>query len=162
MKYRWLVLALALLAASALAISVQAGRWWTIGDVAIGPFGSRSSFAGAGDLSWLGGGARWQRFAIATWAGGMIAMFVLLVVAAAAAANRVPRLAAMTALVALATATLVGIGFIVGRPDSGMVFAAGRGLPLFGAGIVTGVAAVVLVLRSGRGGQRARQPAARV
>src|SRR5262245_4079513 len=114
LKNRWSIVALALLAASAFALSVQAGRWWVIGDgeVEIGPFGAHSSFGGAGGFSWAGGSARWERFGVATGAGGLIAMLVLVVVAGAIAAHRVPRLAAQTALVAIATATLAAIGFL--------------------------------------------------
>lgn len=148
MKHRWPVVALALASASTFALSVQAGRWWSIGDVEIGPFGSRSPFGGAGDLSWADGSARWERFGIATWAGGLIAMFVLVVLAGAVAANRVPRLAAKTALVAIATAGLAAIGFIVARPDNSLPFAIDRGVGLFVAAVVTGVLAAVSVLRS--------------
>ena len=148
LKHRWPVIALALASASAFALSVQAGRWWSIGDVEIGPFGSRSPFGGAGDLSWAGGSARWERFGIATWAGGLIAMVVRVVLAGAVAANRVPRLAAKTALVAIATAGLAAVGFIVARPDNGLPFSIDRGVILFAAAVVTGVIGAVSVLRS--------------
>lgn len=148
MKHRWFVIALALAAASAFALSVQAGRWWSIGEVEIGPFGSRSPFGGAGSLSWAGGSARWERFGVATWAGGLIAMFVLVVLAGAVAANRVPRLAAKTALVAIATAGLAAIAFIAARPDNGLPFAIGRGMVLFAAAVVAGVIGGASVLRA--------------
>ncbi len=148
MKYRWFVVALALAAASAFALSVQAGRWWAIGDVEIGPFGTRSPFTGPGDLSWAGGSVRWERFGAATWAGGLISMFVLLVLAGAVAANRVPRLAARTALVSIATATLVGLGFLLARPDNGLPFVVGRGTFLFIAAVAAGVLVAVGVLRA--------------
>jgi len=151
LKYRWLVVVLALVAASAFAVSVQAGRWWSIGDVEIGPFGSRSPFGGAGTLGWAGGSARWERFGIATWAGALIAMFVFIIVAGAVAANRVPKLAAKTALVAIATAALAAIAFVAARPDNGLPFALGRGVPVFVIAVITGVAAAVRVLRSGSG-----------
>jgi len=148
LRYRWSVVALALVAASAFAVSVQAGRWWSIGDVEIGPSGSRSPFGGMGDLSWAGGSARWERFGVATWAGGLIAMLVLVVLAGAVAANRVPRLAAKTALVAIATATLTAIAFVASRPDNGLPFALDRGVVLFAAAVVAGVAGAVWVVRS--------------
>ena len=148
LKHRWFIVALALAAASAFALSVQAGRWWSIGDVEIGPFGSRSPFGGPGSLSWAGGSARWERFGIATWAGGLIAMFVLVVLAGGLAANRVPRLAAKTALVAIATAGLAAIGFVVARPDNGLPFAIGRGMVLFAVAVVAGAIAGVSVLRA--------------
>jgi hypothetical protein len=148
LKHRWSVVALALVAASAFALSVQAGRWWTIGDVEIGPFGSHSAFGGPGSLSWAGGSARWERFGVATGAGGLIAMLVLVVVAGAVAAHRVPRLAAQTALVAVATAALAAIGFVVARPDNGLPFELGRGAILFAAAVVLGITAAVRVLRT--------------
>lgn len=148
LKYRWFVVMLALAAASAFALSVQAGRWWSIGDVELGPAGSRSPFGGPGDLSWAGGSARWERFGVATWAGGLIAMFVLVVLAGAVAGNRVPRLAAKTALVAIATAALAAIAFVATRPDNGLPFAIDRGVFLFGAAVVAGVISAGAVLRS--------------
>lgn len=151
MNRRWLVVALALLAASAFAVSVQAGRWWSIGDVAIGPFGARSPFGGSGGLSWAGGSPRWERFGIATGAGALIAMFVLITVAGAVAARRVPKLAAKTALVSIATATLAAIGFVAARPDGALPFALDRGLVLFAVAVVLGATAAIRVLRAPAG-----------
>jgi hypothetical protein len=148
-KYRWIIVVFALIAASAFALSVQAGRWWSVGDVEIGPFGSRQCFGGdcrPTSLSWVGGSERWARAGIATWAGSLISTLVLLVIAGAVAAKRVPRLAARTALVAIATALLAGIGFIAQYPG---VQGAGvdRGLFLFGGAILFGAAAAIGVLR---------------
>jgi hypothetical protein len=183
LKHRWLIVGLALFAAAALAVSVQAGRWWSIrggadvdersewgsgggagangprgvdGDIAvdIGPFGSHSALRGAGGLSWAGGGPRWERFGAATWAGGMIAMFVMVVVAGGVAARRVPRLAALTALVAIATAALVAIGFVVTRPTA-MPFEPDRGIVLFVVGAVAGAVVALAVLRAWRAKTRA-------
>lgn len=150
-KHRWFLIAEALVAASSFALSVQGGRWWAIGDVEVGPLGSKSPFGGLGGLSWAGNSARWERFGAATWGAGMIAMFVLIVVAGALAANRVPRLAAKTALVAIATATLVAAGFLAARPLNGLPFELGRGVALFGAGVVFGVFAAAGVLRRAAG-----------
>jgi hypothetical protein len=150
LKSRWPIVAVSLIAASAFALSVQDGAWWSIGGVEIGPHGTRSPFAGATDLRWMGDAERWARFGTATWAAGLIAMFVLIVVAGGLAANRTPRLAARTALVAIATALAVGTMFVLGRPDNGMVMSVGRGLYLFGAAILTGVVAAVSVLRAPR------------
>jgi hypothetical protein len=147
LKHRWFVVALALTAASAFALSVQAGRWWSIGEVEIGPSGSRSPFGGAGALSWAGS-ARWERFGVATWAGGLVAMLVLVVLAGAVAANRVPRLAAKTALVAITTAGLAAIAFVATRPDNGLPFAMGRGMVLFAVALAAGVIGGVSVLRA--------------
>lgn len=151
MKHRWFVVAIALAAASAFALSVQAGRWWSIGEVEIGPYGTRSPFSGPGDLSWAGGSARWERFGIATWAAGLIAMFVLLVVAGAVAARRVPRLAARTALVAIGTAALVGIAFVMSRPGNGLPFELARGTFLFAGAVIAGAGVALHVLRAPTG-----------
>ncbi len=148
MKLRWLIVVLALLAASAFALSVQAGQWWSIGDVTVGPFGSRSPFGGSGDLAWAGGSVRWLRFGKATWAAGLIAMFVLVIVAGGVASRRVPRLAARTALVATITAALAGAGFLATRPDNGMPFAIDRGVALFAVAIVLGLVTALSVLRA--------------
>ena len=146
-KQRWIVVGEALIAASSFALSVQGGRWWTIGDVEIGPLGAKSPFGGLGGLSWAGGGARWERFGTATWAAGLIAMFVLIVVAAAVAAKRIPRLAARTALVAIATTGLAGAGFLALRPDS-LPFELGRGVVLLGTAVIAGAVAAISVLRA--------------
>lgn len=147
-KYRWLLVAGALIAASAFALAVQGGRWWSIGDVAVGPLGARSAFGGLGGLSWAGGSARWDRFGVATFAAGLIAMFVLIVVAGALAANRIPRLAARTALVAIATAALAGTAFVIARPHNALPFELGQGVPLFAAAVVLGAFVAVSVLRA--------------
>lgn len=150
MKARWLVVALALLAACTFAFSVQLGRWWAIGDVEIGPFGSRHCFGG-GDcklsgLTWVGGGDRWMRLGMATWAGGLVAAFMLVVMAAGLAAKRVPRLVAKSVLVAIATAALAGTVFVVQFPG---VEGAGlaRGAWLFVLAIALALAAAISVLR---------------
>jgi hypothetical protein len=145
---RWLIVGAALVAASGFALSVQGGSWWTIGNVAIGPLGAHSPFGGTGGLSWAGGTARWERFGTATWAAGMIAMFVVIVVAGAVAANRVPRLAAKTALVAIATATLAAAGFVAARPDNGLPFELGRGAALFAIAVIAGGLAAIGALRA--------------
>jgi hypothetical protein len=148
LKHRWSVVALALVAASGFALSVQAGRWWVIGDIEIGPSGSRSPFSGLGDLSWAAGSARWERFGVATWAAGLIAMFVLVALAGAVAANRIPRLVAKTAVVAVATAALVGLAFVMARPDNGLPFVLGRGVAWFAVAVVAGAVSAVQVLRT--------------
>jgi hypothetical protein len=149
-KSRWIIVVLALVAASGFAISVWAGRWWSLGAVEIGPFGSKQCFGGdcrPTSLTWVGGSERWMRMGMATWAGGLISMFVLMVVAAAVASNRVPRLAARTALVAIATAVVTGIAFIALYP--GVEGASiDRGLFLFVGAVVLGSAAAIGVLRA--------------
>ena len=149
MRARWGIIALALLSASAFALSVQGGRWWSVMNVEIGPFGSRRCFGnecGPAGLGWVGAGEGWSRLGMATWAGGMVSMAVLVVLAAALAAKRVPRLVAKLALSAIATATLAGALFAAKFPG---VDGAGidRGLPLFGVAIALGAASAILTLR---------------
>ncbi len=150
MKSRWPIVALALIAAAAFAISVWAGRWWSIGDVEIGPFGSKQCFGGEcrpTSLTWVGGSERWMRMGMATWAGGLIAMLVLLITAAGVAAKRVPRLAARTALVSIGTVTITGVLFIMQYPgvDGATV---DRGLWLWLGAIILGSIAAVAVVRA--------------
>jgi hypothetical protein len=147
-KHRWLLVVAALVGASSFALSVQGGRWWSIGDVAIGPLGAHTPFGGPGGLSWAGGDARWERLGTATWAAGMIAMFVLVVIAGALAARRTPRLAARTAIVAIATAALAGTAFLATRPHNGLPFELDRGAVLFGLAVIAGALAAAGVLRS--------------
>jgi hypothetical protein len=150
-KSRWPIVALALLAATAFAISVWAGRWWSIGDVEIGPFGSKQCFGGGEcrptSLTWIGGSERWMRMGMATWAGGLISMLVLVIMAAGVAAKRIPRLAARTALVAIATVTITGVLFVMQFPgvDGATV---DRGLWLWLGGIIVGCIAAVGVVRA--------------
>jgi hypothetical protein len=149
-KHRWLIVAIALVAAMAFALSVWGGRWWSIGEVEIGPFKSKQCFGGEcrpAGLTWIGGTERWLRMGMATWAGGLLSMFVLMIVAAGVAARRIPKLAAKTALVSIATVTIAGGLFIAQYPG---VDGAGtdRGLYLFACAIVLGVAAAVGVLRA--------------
>lgn len=148
-KSRWAIVALALLSASAFAVAVQAGRWWSVGDVQIGPFGSRNCFGGdcrPTGLSWIGGSERWARFGVATWAAGLLAMLVLLVIAGAVAARRSPKLVAKMTLVTIATALAAALGFFLQFP--GVEGAAiDRGVWLFAVAVPLGIAAAVLVLR---------------
>ena len=150
-KARWIFVVLALGAACAFAFSVQLGRWWSIGDVEIGPTGSRHCF-GAGDcklagLAWVGGGDRWMRLGMSTWAGGLGATLMLVIMAARLAANRVPKLVAKSVLVAIATASLVGTAFVATFPGiTGATL--DRGAWLFVAGVALALAAAIGVLRS--------------
>jgi len=153
MKHRWIVCALALAAACAFAFSVQLGGWWSIGDVEIGPFGSRHCF-GEGDcklagLAWVGGGDRWMRLGMATWAGGLVSMLMLVIMAAALAAKRIPKLVAKSVLVACATASLAGTVFVATFPGVEGAHLS-RGAWLFVAAIVVAIASAVTVLRAKR------------
>jgi hypothetical protein len=149
-RSRWTIVALALTSAVAFAVSVQVGRWWSIDDCSIGPFGSRDCIAGmSSGLAWIGGSQSWMRTGVATWAGGMIAMLALIVVAASTAAGRLSRLAARTSLVAIVSASIAAVAFAIGFP--GLPGAQlDRGIALFVAGDVLGVIAAILVLRAAK------------
>lgn len=150
MRARWGIIAIALVAATAFAFSVQGGRWWSVGEVEIGPFGSRQCFGGACKpvgLALLGGTERWARTGMGVWAGGLSSMLALIIVAAGLAARRVPRLAAKSALVAIATAAAAAIAFAAQLPGA-KAAAIDRGLWAFVAAVVLGGAAAVAVLRA--------------
>ena len=148
--YRWIAIGLALVAAAALALSIQGNAWWTIDQVTVGPFGTIQCFSGEchqTGLGWLRASAMWSRSATATGAGGTIAGFALILLAGTIAAGRVPRLIAKTTLVALGTAVVAAVGFIVTFPPIGEA-SLGAGAALFAAGIGLGAAAAILVLRT--------------
>ncbi len=150
MRNRWLTILLALLSAAAFAMSVEGGRWWTIGDAEIGPFGAHRCFDGTcvpAGLAWLGTGERWIRIGMATWAAGLLSALVLIVLSARAAARVVPRLAAKTALVSIATASVCGTVFFAQFPKQFPAEAA-RGTLEFVLAIVLGVFASISVLRA--------------
>jgi len=146
-----LVIAIALGACIAFAMSVQGGGWWMIGDTEVGPFGSQRCFDGGctpAGLNWVGAGERWARIGMGTWAGGLIAAFVLVVMSAALAAKRIPRLAAKTVLVSVITAMLAGGWFALQFPRGDYPAAElGTGALLFVAAIVLGATSAILVLR---------------
>jgi hypothetical protein len=146
---RWIVVALALISAFSFALAVQSA-WWTAGEVAIGPFGARHCFGGEcreSGLAWIGGSELWMRSAIATRAAGYIAMFVLIAFAGGIAAKREPRLVSRAALASIVTAIATGVYFFAAFPgvDSASL---GRGPFCYAAGVIFGVAAVVMFLRS--------------
>lgn len=150
MQRRWIIVLLALAAATAFAISVQTGRWWSVGDVEIGPFGSKHCFDGdcrPAGLTWVGGTSRWARTGMGTWAGGLLSALVLAVMAAAVAARRVPKLAAKTALVSIGTTLLAGAWFIAQYPDVPGA-SADRGIVAFVIAIVLGATAAFVVVRA--------------
>lgn len=151
MKARWIIVALAISAAFAFALSVQGGRWWSIANnVEIGPFNSHSCVSGecrATSLGWIGGTDRWMRTGIGAWAAGILSMLLLLANAAAVASKRLPRLLAKTALVAIGTAAVTG-GLFVAQFPGLQGAAVDRGLWLFAAAVVLGAAAMVQMLRA--------------
>jgi hypothetical protein len=147
---RWLIVGIAVVAAAAFAISVQAGLWWSGPGFEIGPFGAKNCFGGecrSAGLGWTGGTERWMRTGTGAGTAGLLSMLTLLGVAAGVAARRVPRLAAKVALVSVATAAVTGALFVIQLPGV-QGAGVGRGLPLFGAAIVMGAAACIAVLRA--------------
>ena len=79
-KSRWIVIGLLLISATAFAMSVWGGRWWSVADVTIGPFGSKHCFGDEckhAGLGWIGGTDRWMRTGMATWAAGVLTMLPL-------------------------------------------------------------------------------------
>jgi hypothetical protein len=152
LKLRWTIVALALAAAAAFAVSVQAGRWWSVeGGVEIGPFGSYRCFAGeckTTGLGWVGGSERWMRTGTGTWTAGLLSMLLLVAVAGAAAARRAPRLLAKTTLVSIGTGAVAGALFVAQFPGV-QGAAVDRGLWLFAGAVVLGAAACIAVLRAG-------------
>ena len=163
------IVGVSLIAACLLLFSVEAGRWWSIGDaVTIGPVSSTSCFttsddpAGAdpaavgdckpGGLGWVQGSALWQKAGMATYAAGLIAAFVLVVLAGGVAAGRPGRLAAGTAVVGAITMTGMGVLFIATYPGL-QGSAIDRGVWFFAGGVVAAVvAAAIVLLGSRRGG----------
>lgn len=147
---RWIIVGLAVVAAVAFALSVQAGRWWSVEGVEIGPFGAQRCFGGdckAAGLGWTGGSERWMRTGVGAGTGGLLSTLTLLIVAAGVAARRAPRLAAKVALVSIGTAAITGALFVIERPAV-QGLGVDRGLPLFGAAVALGAAACVAVLRA--------------
>ena len=124
--------------------------WWVAGEVSIGPFGTHHCFGGdckSTGLSWIGGTDLWMRSGVATRAAALITAFLLVVLAGALAAKRVPRLVARTTLVALAAAIVTGSYFFAKFPPLGGE-SLGLGPILYGIGVVAGLVAAVLVLRT--------------
>jgi hypothetical protein len=150
MQRRWIIVVLALVAATAFAIAVQSGRWWSVGDVEIGPFGSKHCFDGdcrPASLSWVGGTSRWARTGMGTWAGGLLSALLLAILAASVASRRVPKLVAKTALVSIVTTLVAGTLFIAQYP--GVQGASmDRGIVVFAIAIGLGAVVALIVLRS--------------
>jgi hypothetical protein len=150
-RSRWIAVSLAILGATSFALAVQSA-WWSVGEVTIGPFGARHCFGGEcreSGLAWIGGSELWMRSAIATRAAGYIAMFVLIAFAGGLAAKREPRIISRGAITAIVTAVATGVYFAAAFPGvSGASI--DRGVFMYIAGVVLGVAAVVSFLRSAR------------
>ena len=133
-KGRWVITALAVACAAAIAISVQAGHWWSIHNMYVGP---RS------------GGPVPAQVGAATWAAGMISMVVLLAMAAGLAANRRPALIAKTAIVSLLTAAITG-GMLISKVPAMTDATVDRDLWLFAGGVVVGLATAIVAWRRAR------------
>lgn len=118
-----------------------------MGEISIGPFGSRACFEEQCRDAFVGGSARWIRTGIAAGASGLLSMFILTILAAGVASKRVPKLAAKTALVSVITSLTVGALFIAQRPSIPGVTME-RGFYLFIAAIVVGIATTITVLRA--------------
>lgn len=143
------LVAVAVVSATLFAISVWIGDWWMVGEVAVGPMGSRHCFKGdcrPAGLAWLNAGDFWQRCAVATWVGSLISMVLLLGVAGAFAAGRTPKLLAKSTLTALVTTALAGGYLFAKMPDAGTPQLA-QGAYLFVAAIVLGFVAPIQALR---------------
>ncbi len=149
--HRWLVIGLALAAASGFALSVQDGAWWTVSGVSIGPHGTHHCMGGAEacGLAWLGGGEGWIRMGTTTWGAGLVATAALVLLAAASASKRVPKLLAGMTITATLCAAVTGTIFLVGYPGfTGSHL--DRGVWLYGIGVFFGFAAAITVLRAAR------------
>jgi hypothetical protein len=148
---RFVVVGLVLIAAVAFALSVQGGRWWSIdGGFEIGPHGSRQCFGGEckpAGLGWVAGSERWMRLGVATWAGGLFSMLLLVVLAGTVAGKRIPRLLAKTTLVAIATATVAGTWFYLSYPGVNGA-SVDRGAWLFPIAVLCGAAGAFAVVRA--------------
>lgn len=147
MKSRWPFVAIAVISAALLAISVWVGNWWTVGGLEIGPFGAHQCFNGDCRPTTISGAPElWQRCGTALWAGGLLSMIFLLAVAAALASKRMPKTLAKSSLTAIATTALAGAYFIAKLPaPTGMTV--GQGVYLFGVAIVLAFVTPIWVLR---------------
>ena len=92
---RLLIIVLALVGAAGFAISVEGGRWWSLGgEIHVGPAGTQRCFGGecgVGDLTWVHGSGFWERCGSGAYAGGLVAGLALLALAGSIAARRAGR-----------------------------------------------------------------------
>jgi hypothetical protein len=159
MHSRWIIIALALAGAVALAFAVGspvAARWWSVGDLlAVGPNGTSACFGGEctrHELVWLGGGTLFRQAALATLAASLLDALLLAALAAAIASKRRGTLLAGAALTATGTAAIAGIIFVATFPGAGVLgpgheASLGLGALVFALGVVLAAAAAVIVLR---------------
>lgn len=147
---RLTTIAACILGALCFSYAVHGGRWWTIGEVGVGPVSTQRCFDGkceSGSLAWASGTELWERAGTATWAAGLVASLALVALAGALAARSAGRLAAGVTVVATMTAIAAGAVFVSQRPDVPGI-ETGRGVWLFGAGIVVALAAAITTLRA--------------
>ncbi|MEP6862043.1 MAG: hypothetical protein ABJE66_15570 [Deltaproteobacteria bacterium] len=147
MKSRWPFVAIAVISAALLAISVWVGNWWSVGGLEIGPFGAHECFSGDCRPTTISGAPElWQRCGTAVWAGGIMSMILLLAIAAAIAAKRMPKMLAKSSLTAIVTTGLVGAYFIAKLPaPTGMQV--GQAVYLFVVAVVLAFVTPIWVLR---------------
>lgn len=147
---RLTTIAASLIAAGLFSFAVYGGRWWTVGEVHVGPVSTQRCFGGvceSSSLAWAHGSEVWERAGTATWAAGLVASLVLVALAGALAAGRAGRLAAGVTMIATMTAIVAGGVFISQRPDMpGMETA--RGVWLYSGGIVVALGAAIAAYRS--------------
>ena len=143
-------IAASIVAAACFSLAVHGGRWWTIGEVGVGPVSTQRCFGGScesGSLAWAGGTEVWERAGMAAWAAGLVTSIVLVALAGALAAKRAGRLAAAVAMIATMTAIVAGVVFVSQRPHVAGIEIA-RGVWLYGAGIVAAMGAALATLRA--------------
>lgn len=131
-------------------MAVHGGRWWTIGEIGVGPVSTQRCFDGvceSGSLAWASGSEVWERSGTATWAAGLVASLVLVALAGALAARRAGRMAAGVVVIASFTAIVAGGVFISQRPPVDGIETA-RGVWLYSAGIVLALAAAIATMRA--------------
>lgn len=151
-RARWSLVAAAVATAMLFASSVWLGRWWSVGEVTIGPLGSHNCFAGecrGGGLSWIGGTDLWMRSGIATGAAGLIAMVLLLGMAGGFAVARTPKLLAKMMVSTLVAAIACGAYFVAKFPgvDGASL---SLGFYLFAAGLVAAAGIVTFCMLDSR------------
>jgi hypothetical protein len=143
-------IAASIVAAACFSLAVHGGRWWTIGEVGVGPVSTQRCFGGtceSGTLAWAGGTEVWERAGTAAWAAGLVASLVMIALAGALAAKRGGRLAAAVAVIATLTAVVAGGVFVSQRPHLPGIEIA-RGVWLYGAGILVAMLAALATLRT--------------
>jgi hypothetical protein len=146
---RLVTIAVALASAALLAIAVQGGRWWQVGDFSIGPVSSHRCFDGdcrVVGLGWVGASEGWARAGMATYAAALCTAALLVISAAALASRRVIKAIARSGLVAAITAaTAAGVFVALFPGGAGTTY--GRGAWFHAAGVVLAIAVQLSVVR---------------